>query len=128
MITEQGKRQKALFIDHIATNRPNCIIEAGTLETSFTDYYLVHIWKKINSRFCLSKKFSFVETKSLLRYDKELFSADLQAISWIDIFKAVKTAPVCMTEMFSSVFSFILDAHAPLTRATARLSKSYTRL
>ena len=33
----------ASLIDHITTKRSNCIIEAGTLETSFTDYYLVHI-------------------------------------------------------------------------------------
>ena len=69
------------LIDHIATNRPNYIIEAGTLETSFTDHYLVFARRKINARLHLNKKVSFVETRSLSSYDKGLFLADLHAVN-----------------------------------------------
>ena len=52
------------LIDHIATNHPNYISEAGTLESSFTDHYLVYVRRKINFRFRLNKKVKFVETKA----------------------------------------------------------------
>ena len=68
------------LIDHIATNRPNSIIEAGTLETTFTDHYLVFARRKINARSWLKKKVSFVKTGDLSNYEENLFLADLRSI------------------------------------------------
>ena len=65
------------LIDHIATNRPNYVIEAGTLQTSFTDHYLAFARRKVNARSRLNKNVRFVETRSLSSYDKNLFLADL---------------------------------------------------
>ena len=99
--------------DHIATNRLNYIIEAGTLETSFTDHYLVFARRKINARLHLDKKVSFVETRSLSSYDKNFFLADLQSIDWTDAFDGCSNDPARMVEIFSCIFSSVLDVHAP---------------
>ena len=110
--------------DHVATNRPNYIIEAGTLETSFTDHYLVFARRKINARSRLNKKVSFVETRSLSNYDKNLFLADLQSIDWTDVFDGCTNDPDRMADTFSCIFSSVLDVHAPLKRR--RISKKST--
>ena len=92
------------LIDHIATNRPNYISAAGTLETSFTDQYLVLVRRKMYFRLCLNKKVKFFEARSLSKYDKKLFLADLRTIDWTDIFDGCNNDPVRMAELFSALF------------------------
>ena len=52
--------------------------------------------------------------RSLLWYDKEPFLADLLAVNRTDIFYGCNIDPARMAEMFSSIFSSVLDVHAPL--------------
>ena len=111
-------------MDHFATNRHNYLIEAGTLETSFTDHYLVFARRKIDARSRLNEKVRFVETRTLLNYDKDLFLADLQSIDWTDVSDGCTNDLARMADTFSRIFSSVLEVHAPLKRR--RISKKST--
>ena len=66
------------------------------------DHYLDHVRRKINSRFSPEQTREFVEARSLLRYDKERFLADLQAIYWTVIFDGCNNDIAHKAKMFSS--------------------------
>ena len=55
---------------------------------------------------------------------KRLFLADLQVINWTDILDGCNKDPNQMAELFSCVFSSVLDVHAPLKYR--RISKKST--
>ena len=80
--------------------------------------------RKINARSRLNKKVSFVKTRSLSNYDKNLFVAYLQKIDWTDVFDGCTNDPARMAGTFSRTFSSVLDVHAPLKRR--RISKKST--
>ena len=81
---------------------------------------MVYGVRKINAWRLKKKKPKIVETRSLSRYDKELFRNDLRQVDWPAILNPLFENPNAMASAFQETFELILDMHAPLNKRRVR--------
>ena len=82
--TNEQNEQKITktLIDHFSTMSPRYILRADVLRIGMVNHYMVYGVRKINAWRLKKKKPKIIETRSLSKYDKELFRNDLRQIDW----------------------------------------------
>ena len=80
------------------------------------DHYMVYGVRKINAWRLKKKKPKTVETRSLSKYDKELFRNDLRQVDWPAILNPLSENPNAMASALQETFELILDMHASLKK------------
>ena len=63
------------LIDHIATTRPNNIIDSGALQVSMSDHYSIYCLKKLNG--ARRKDHKVIKTRSMNIFDATAFLTDV---------------------------------------------------
>ena len=91
-------------------------MRADVVRIGMVDHYMVYGVRKINAWRLKKKKPKIIETRSLTKYDKELFRNDLRQIDWSAILNPLVENPNLMTSAFQEIFELILDMHAPLKK------------
>ena len=81
---------------------------------------MVYGVRKINAWRLKKKKPKIIETRSLSKYDKELFRNDLRQIDWPAILDPLSENPDAMASAFQEIFELVLDMHAPLQKRRVR--------
>ena len=66
------------------------------------------------------KEKEIIETRSLSKYDKELFQNDLSQIDWPTILDPLSENPNAMASAFQEIFELALDMHASLKKRRVR--------
>ena len=107
-------------IDHFSTTSPRYILRADVLRIGMVDHYMVYAIRKINAWRLKKKKPKIIESRSLSRYNKELFRNDLRQIDWSTILDPLSENPNEMASAFQEIFELILDMHAPLKKRRVR--------
>ena len=115
----EQKTTKTL-IDHFSTTSPRYILRADVLQMGMVDHYMVYGVRKINAWRLKKEKPKIVETRSLSKYDKELFRNDLRQVDWPAILNQLSGNPNAMASAFLETFELILDMHAPLKNRRVR--------
>ena len=120
--TNERNEQKTTktLIDHFSTTSPRYILRADVVRIGMVDHYMVYGVRKINAWRLKKKKPKIIETRSLTKYDKELFRNDLRQIDWSAILNPLVENPNLMASAFQEIFELILDMHAPLKKRRVR--------
>ena len=120
--TNEQNEQKTTktLIDHFSTTSPRYILRADVLRIGMVDHYMVYAIRKINAWRLKKKKPKIIESRSLSRYNKELFRNDLRQIDWSTILDPLSENPNEMASAFQEIFELILDMHAPLKKRRVR--------
>ena len=120
--TNEQNEQKTTktLIDHFSTTSPRYILRADILRIGMVDHYMVYAIRKINAWRLKKKKPKIIESRSLSRYNKELFRNDLRQIDWSTILDPLSENPNEMASAFQEIFELILDMHAPLKKRRVR--------
>ena len=120
--TNEQNEQKTTktLIDHFSTTSPRYILRADVLRIGMVDHYMVYAIRKINAWRLKKKKPKIIESRSLSRYNKELFRNDLRQIDWSTILDPLSENPYEMASAFQEIFELILDMHAPLKKRRVR--------
>ncbi len=109
------------LIDHFSTTSPRYILRADVLRIGMVDHYLVYGVRKINAWRLKTKKPKVIETRSLSKYNKEIFRQDLHHVDWPAILNPLSENPNEMASAFQETFEAILDMHAPLKKGGQEL-------
>ena len=120
--TNEQNEQKTTktLIDHFSTTSPRYILRADVLRIGMVDHYMVYAIRKINAWRLKKKKPKIIESRSLSRYNKDLFRNDLRQIDWSTILDPLSENPNEMASTFQEIFELILDIHAPLKKRRVR--------
>ena len=106
------------IIDHVATTCARNIVEAGVHKVSLSDHYMVYCIRKFNGE----KGHKMIKTRQMKNFDKEAFLADVSGICWEQMFSETDNINALVNH-WSSLFSLIIDKHAPITEM--RVSEKY---
>ena len=112
--------ETATLIDHIATTCPNNILESGVLKISMSDHYMVYCIRKLNGSF--KKDHKTIKTRNMKNFSERAFLQDVATIDWHDVLGTSEDVNK-LVERFSTVFSFMVEKHAPLRQI--RVSEKY---
>ena len=108
------------LICHMATTRPNNIVDSGVLQISMSDYYLVYCLRKLNG--ARRKDQKVIKESSMKSFDEAPFLADVSLITW----DRVVSRPIDMNVLvddWHNLFSMVIDRHAPIK--SMRISENY---
>ena len=99
------------LIDHIATTNKSNIVVSDVKEISLSDHYLVYCVRKF--RGASKKQHKIISTRQMKNFCEESFLNDLKSVDWKKI--VTSTDDINQTvEQWSSMFSIILEKHAPM--------------
>ena len=108
------------IIDHVATTCARNIVEAGVHKVTLSDHYMVYCIRKFNG--AVEKGHKMIKTRKMKNFDKEAFLADVSGICWEQMFSETDDINA-LVNYWSSLFSLIIDKHAPITEM--RVSEKY---
>ena len=108
------------IIDHVATTCARNIVEAGVHKVTLSDHYMVYCIRKFNG--AVEKGHKMIKTRKMKNFDKEAFLADVSGICWEQMFSETDDINALVND-WSSLFSLIIDKHAPITEM--RVSEKY---
>ena len=108
------------IIDHVATTCARNIVEAGVHKVTMSDHYMVYCIRKFNG--AVEKGHKMIKTRKMKNFDKEAFLADVSGICWEQMFSETDDINA-LVNYWSSLFSLIIDKHAPITEM--RVSEKY---
>ena len=108
------------IIDHVATTCARNIVEAGVHKVTLSDHYMVYCIRKFNG--AVEKGHKMINTRKMKNFDKEAFLADVSGICWEQMFSETDDINA-LVNYWSSLFSLIIDKHAPITEM--RVSEKY---
>ncbi len=114
------QRTSKTLIDHFATSCPKYIIKADVIKTGMVDHYPVYAIRKVNAWRLNKKEKKIIESRSMRKYEKNLFRNDIQQINWSSILSPFEGDPAGMAATFQDIFESILDIHAPLRKKRVR--------
>lgn len=108
--TRVTDRSKTL-IDHLLSNEPQNIVDAGVIKTCISDHYLIYGVRKFQT---IKSEPKYVESRNMKNFDSQSFVSDLQNAQWGLLSQCNDTNE--MVFVWEKLFTDILDVHAPLRK------------
>ena len=105
------------IIDHIATNCARNIITSGAHDVSVSDHYMVYYIRKFNG--AVEKGHKMIKTRKMKNFNEQAFLSDVAGINWEQMLTETDDINVLVNH-WTSIFSLIIDKHAPLRNACLR--------
>ena len=104
------------LIDHIATTCTDSILDSGVHKVALRDHYMVYCKRKLNGAVIGSHK--MIVTRNMKKFNQEAFIADVACICWKTVVNNFSDTNDMIREC-SSLFSAIVEKHAPMREMTA---------
>ena len=99
------------LIDHITTTCTDNILDLGVHKIALSDYYMVFCKRKLDA--AVGGSHRMIYTRIMKSFNQEAFLADVAGICWEKVLSKSNDINV-MNREWSSVFSAIIEKHAPL--------------
>ncbi|XP_060561384.1 uncharacterized protein LOC132721143, partial [Ruditapes philippinarum] len=111
--TRVTKTSKTI-IDHLYTNFPHNISEITIPQLSISDHFPICFTRKISNTITKKSLHQIIQYRNVKKFDEKEFLESLEQQPWslIEIFEDPNDALDC----FNSLFSQVLNEHAPLKR------------
>ena len=101
----------ASLIDHIHTNNPNKICQAGVIETGLSDHFITYCTRKVIRG--QINKHNTISIRSMKNYNEDSFIEKLQNMDWAVVLNSIDDVNVAW-EKFKTLFTLAVDEIAPM--------------